>query len=45
MARWFRIKYVEFSLINAKTCHTRVIGHFITMVSTFSDARAHAFKA
>jgi hypothetical protein len=43
-APWFRVKDVEFSHIIAKTRHTRAIGHFITMVSTFSDARAHAFK-
>ena len=40
-AQWFRGKNVEFSRRNAGICHTRVVGHFITMVSTFSDARAH----
>jgi hypothetical protein len=33
----FRGKTVEISRINAGSCHTGVVGHFITMVSTFSD--------
>jgi hypothetical protein len=35
---WFRGKTVENPRENTETCHTHVVGHFITMVSTFSAA-------
>ncbi|MGH9807081.1 MAG: hypothetical protein ACRD9W_07420, partial [Terriglobia bacterium] len=43
-AHWFRGENVEFSRINAVFCHTGVVGHFITMVSTLSDCRAYVTK-
>jgi len=39
------VENMEFSRIIAGPCHTGVVGHFITMVSTFSGSRAHAFEA
>jgi hypothetical protein len=44
-AQRFHGEIVEFYSIIAVPCHTGVVGLFITMVSTFSNSRAHAFEA